>query len=71
MTYERIEYEPIDHVRIIRFNRPERWTDIHKPIVAAVNGTAYAGGFEWACLATASVVSTSAITPIAGSIGRR
>lgn len=50
---------------------PSRWTDIYKPIVAAVNGTAYAGGLEWACFATASVVSTSAITPIAGSIERR
>lgn len=30
---------------------PTRWTDIFKPIVAAVNGVAYAGGLEWACLA--------------------
>lgn len=30
---------------------PTRWTDIYKPIVAAVNGVAYAGGLEWACLA--------------------
>ena len=30
---------------------PSRWTDIYKPIVAAVNGTAYAGGLEWACFA--------------------
>lgn len=30
---------------------PTRWTDIHKPIIAAVNGAAYAGGLEWACLA--------------------
>jgi enoyl-CoA hydratase len=28
---------------------PSRWTDIYKPIVAAVNGVAYAGGLEWAC----------------------
>jgi enoyl-CoA hydratase len=30
---------------------PSRWTDIYKPIIAAVNGVAYAGGFEWACFA--------------------
>ncbi|MEM6486151.1 MAG: enoyl-CoA hydratase-related protein [Pseudomonadota bacterium] len=30
---------------------PSRWTDIYKPIIAAVNGIAYAGGLEWACYA--------------------
>jgi enoyl-CoA hydratase len=30
---------------------PSRWTDIYKPIIAAVNGAAYAGGLEWACYA--------------------
>ncbi len=30
---------------------PSRWTDIYKPIIAAVNGIAYAGGLEWACFA--------------------
>ncbi len=30
---------------------PTRWTDINKPIIAAVNGVAYAGGIEWACFA--------------------
>lgn len=30
---------------------PSRWTDIFKPIIAAVNGVAYAGGLEWACFA--------------------
>lgn len=30
---------------------PTRWTAVHKPIIAAVNGAAYAGGLEWACLA--------------------
>ncbi|MEL7450444.1 MAG: enoyl-CoA hydratase-related protein [Pseudomonadota bacterium] len=30
---------------------PTRWTDIYKPIIAAVNGVAYAGGLEWACYA--------------------
>jgi enoyl-CoA hydratase len=30
---------------------PTRRTGIHKPIIAAVNGAAYAGGLEWACFA--------------------
>ena len=30
---------------------PTRWTDVYKPIIAAVNGVAYAGGLEWACYA--------------------
>jgi len=30
---------------------PSAWTDIYKPIIAAVNGSAYAGGLEWACFA--------------------
>jgi enoyl-CoA hydratase len=28
---------------------PTRWTELHKPTIAAVNGVAYAGGLEWAC----------------------
>jgi enoyl-CoA hydratase len=30
---------------------PSRSTDIFKPIVAVINGVAYAGGLEWACFA--------------------
>lgn len=30
---------------------PTRWTGINKPVIAAINGAAYAGGLEWACLA--------------------
>ncbi len=30
---------------------PTRWTDVYKPVLAAINGVAYAGGLEWACWA--------------------
>ncbi|HEY6254131.1 MAG TPA: enoyl-CoA hydratase-related protein [Candidatus Angelobacter sp.] len=30
---------------------PSRWTNIYKPIIAAINGVAFAGGLEWACFA--------------------
>jgi len=30
---------------------PTRWTGINKPVIAAINGAAYAGGLEWACFA--------------------
>ena len=39
---------------------PSRWTDIYKPIIAAVNGCAYAGGLEWACYADIRIVEEHA-----------
>ena len=39
---------------------PSRWTDIYKPIIAAVNGVAYAGGLEWACFADIRVADENA-----------
>jgi len=39
---------------------PTRWTDIYKPIIAAVNGVAYAGGLEWACFADLRIVEEHA-----------
>ncbi len=39
---------------------PTRWTDIYKPIIAAVNGVAYAGGLEWACFADMRIAETHA-----------
>jgi enoyl-CoA hydratase len=39
---------------------PSRWTDIYKPIIAAVNGVAYAGGLEWACFADIRIADESA-----------
>ncbi len=39
---------------------PSRWTDIYKPVIAAVNGVAYAGGLEWACYADMRIVEDHA-----------
>jgi len=39
---------------------PSRWTDIYKPVIAAVNGVAYAGGLEWACFADIRVADEHA-----------
>ncbi len=39
---------------------PSRWTDIYKPVIAAVNGIAYAGGLEWACFADMRIVEEHA-----------
>ncbi len=39
---------------------PSRWTDIYKPIIAAINGVAYAGGLEWACFADIRIAEAHA-----------
>lgn len=39
---------------------PSRWTHIYKPIIAAVNGVAYAGGLEWACFADIRIAAENA-----------
>ncbi len=39
---------------------PSRWTDIYKPIIASVNGVAYAGGLEWACFADIRIIEEHA-----------
>lgn len=39
---------------------PSRLTDIYKPIIAAINGVAYAGGLEWACFADIRIVEQHA-----------
>ena len=39
---------------------PSRWTDVYKPIIAAVNGVAYAGGLEWACYADMRIAEAHA-----------
>jgi enoyl-CoA hydratase len=39
---------------------PSRWTDIYKPIIAAINGVAYAGGLEWACFADIRIAEQQA-----------
>lgn len=51
---------------------PSRWTDVHKPTIAAVNGVAYAGGLEWCCwchLAVADEHATFGVTCRRWNIG--
>jgi enoyl-CoA hydratase len=42
------------------FIGPTRVTDIYKPIIAAVNGAALAGGLEWACFADIRIAEAHA-----------
>ncbi|MEM1111027.1 MAG: enoyl-CoA hydratase-related protein [Pseudomonadota bacterium] len=59
---------PVQPADVARHNRgeapgilgPSRWTDIYKPVIAAINGIAYAGGFEWACFADMRIVEEHA-----------
>jgi enoyl-CoA hydratase len=39
---------------------PSRWTDLHKPTIAAVNGVAYAGGLEWVCFTDMAIADRHA-----------
>jgi enoyl-CoA hydratase len=51
---------------------PSRWTELHKPTIAAVNGVAYAGGLEWVCwtdLAIADRHATFGVTCRRWNIG--
>jgi len=62
IIYPTTEAEVAAHLRGERpgFLGPSRWTDIYKPIIAAVNGVAYAGGLEWACFADIRIVEEHA-----------
>jgi enoyl-CoA hydratase len=62
IIYPETDAEVAAHARGERpgFLGPSRWTDIYKPIIAAVNGVAYAGGLEWACFADIRIVEEHA-----------
>jgi enoyl-CoA hydratase len=63
--FEIVSVEPTEIAAHCRGERPgylgpSRWTNIYKPIIAAINGAAYAGGFEWACFADIRIVEEHA-----------
>jgi enoyl-CoA hydratase/carnithine racemase len=60
-----VPLDPAERAAHVRGERPgvlgpTRWTDLHKPTIAAVNGVAYAGGLEWACWADLCVADEHA-----------
>ena len=65
MDGELIKIDPKEIEKDLRTNKdgiigPSRWTDIYKPIIAAINGVSYAGGLEWACFADMRIVEEHA-----------
>jgi enoyl-CoA hydratase/carnithine racemase len=72
-----VSVEPDERAAHVRGERPgvlgpSRWTDLHKPTIAAVNGAAYAGGLEWVCwtdLAIADEHATFGVTCRRWNIG--
>lgn len=72
-----VSLNPAERAAHVRGERPghlgpSRWTDLHKPTIAAVNGVAYAGGLEWVCwtdLAVADAHATFGVTCRRWSIG--
>lgn len=74
---ELIATDPDERAAHVRGERPgvlgpSRWTDLHKPTIAAVNGVAYAGGLEWVCwtdMAIADAHATFGVTCRRWNIG--